>query len=126
MEVNICQAAEMLTGSWWKNKTSNISNCWRKAGLLVTLLAAQYCETTPRDCNDEVELDPEQWNELTGKLPIDTAVTLEDYVNSDCAMATSAELTCEEIVSQVREQDCPSSDEDDTADAETGTTKQAY
>lgn len=32
-EVNICQAAEMLTGSWWSVKASTISNCWRRAGL---------------------------------------------------------------------------------------------
>lgn len=43
---------------------------------------------------------------------------------SDCAVVTSAELTCEEILSQVREQDCSSVDEHDTADAQTGTTVQ--
>ncbi|KAH7976930.1 hypothetical protein HPB52_021743 [Rhipicephalus sanguineus] len=76
------------------------------------------CEPTPRDCNDEAELDPELWNELTEKLPVDAAVSFEDYVDSDCAAATSAELTCEEIVSQMLEQDCCSSDEDDAGDAE--------
>ncbi|KAH7972863.1 hypothetical protein HPB52_018104 [Rhipicephalus sanguineus] len=113
----------MLTGSWWNIKASTISNCWRKAGLLETSLAPQDCEPTPRDCDDEVELDPELWNELTEKLPVDAAVTFEDYVDSDCATATSTELTCEEIISQVREH-CSSSDEDDTADAEPGTTEQ--
>ncbi|KAH7963630.1 hypothetical protein HPB52_022298 [Rhipicephalus sanguineus] len=43
-------------------------------------------------------LDPELWNELPEKLLVDAAVTIEDYVDSDCAVATSAELTCEEIV----------------------------
>ncbi|KAH7976947.1 hypothetical protein HPB52_021760 [Rhipicephalus sanguineus] len=77
----------MLTGSWWNVKASTISNCWRKAGLLETWL-------TPQDCDDEAEL--ELWNELTEKLPVDAAETFEDYVDSDCAAATSAELTCEE------------------------------
>ncbi|KAH6925630.1 hypothetical protein HPB50_008078 [Hyalomma asiaticum] len=116
-EVNIRQAAEMLTGSWWNVRASTISNGWRKAGLLETSL-------TPQDCDDEAELDPELWNELTEKLPVDAAVTFEDYVDSDCAAATFAELTCEEIVSQVREQDCCSSDEDDAGDAESGTTEE--
>ncbi|KAH6944395.1 hypothetical protein HPB50_002907 [Hyalomma asiaticum] len=58
---------------------------------------AENCEPTPRDCDDEAEFDPELWNELTEKLPVDAAVTFEDYVDSDCAAATSAELTCEEI-----------------------------
>ncbi|KAH7961881.1 hypothetical protein HPB52_013097 [Rhipicephalus sanguineus] len=87
----------MLTGSWWNVKASTISNCWQKAGLLETSLTPQDCEPTPRDCDDEVELDPELWNELTKKLPVDAAVTFEDYVDSDCAAATSAELTCKEI-----------------------------
>ncbi|KAH7955983.1 hypothetical protein HPB52_005316 [Rhipicephalus sanguineus] len=74
---------------------------------------AENCEPTPRDCDDEAELDPELWNELTEKLLVDAAVTFEDYVDSGCAVATSAELTCEEIVNQLREQDCCSSDEYD-------------
>ncbi|KAH7968837.1 hypothetical protein HPB52_011716 [Rhipicephalus sanguineus] len=49
------------------------------------------------NCDDEAELDPELWNELAEKFPVDAAVTFEDYVDSDCAVATSAELTCEEI-----------------------------
>ncbi|KAH6930914.1 hypothetical protein HPB50_020821 [Hyalomma asiaticum] len=114
----------MLATSWWNVKASIISNCWRKAGLLETLLTPQDCEPTPRDCNDEAELDPELWNELTEKLPVDTAVTLEDYVDSDCAAATFAELTCKEIVSQVREQDYCSSDKDNAGDAESGTTEE--
>ncbi|KAH7946690.1 hypothetical protein HPB52_003449 [Rhipicephalus sanguineus] len=87
-------------------------------------LGTTDCEPTPRDCDDEAELDPELWNELTEKLPVDAAVTFEDYMDSDCAAAMSAELTCEEIVSQVREQDCCSSDEDDTGDTEAGTTEE--
>ncbi|KAH6947494.1 hypothetical protein HPB50_019295 [Hyalomma asiaticum] len=113
----------MLTGSWWKVKASTISNCWGKAVLLETSLMPQDCEPTPRDCDDEAELDPELWNELTEMLPVDAAVTFEDYVDSDCAAATSAAITCEEIVSRVREQDCCSSDEDDAGDAESGTTE---
>ncbi|KAH7947162.1 hypothetical protein HPB52_007929 [Rhipicephalus sanguineus] len=124
-EVNIRQAAEMLRRSWWNVKASTISNCWRKAGLLETSLTPHGCKPRPRDCDDEAELDPELWNELTEKLPVDAAVTFEDYVDSHCAAATSAELTCEEIVSQVREQDCCSSDEDDAGDAESGTTEEA-
>ncbi|KAH7961583.1 hypothetical protein HPB52_010700 [Rhipicephalus sanguineus] len=124
MEVSIRQAAEMLTGSWWNVKASTISNCWRKAGLLKTSLTPQDCEPMPRDYDDEAEIDPDLWNELTEKLPVDAAVTFEDYVDSDCTAATSAELTCEEIVSQVREQDCCSSDEDDAGDAESGTTEE--
>ncbi|KAH7962281.1 hypothetical protein HPB52_015322 [Rhipicephalus sanguineus] len=114
----------MLTGSWWNVKASTISNCWRKAGLLETSLTLQDCKPTPRDCDDEVELNPELWNELTEKLLVDAAVTFEDYVYSDCAAAMSAELTCEEIVSQVREQDCCSSDEDYAGDAESRTTEE--
>ncbi|KAH7969558.1 hypothetical protein HPB52_019429 [Rhipicephalus sanguineus] len=123
-EVNIRQAAEILTGSWWNAKASTISNCWRKAGLLETSITPQDCEPTPRDCDDEAELDPEFSNEPTKKLPVDAAVTFEDYVDRDCAAATSAELTCEEIVSQVHEQDCCSTDEDDAGDAESGTTEE--
>ncbi|KAH7981688.1 hypothetical protein HPB52_000713 [Rhipicephalus sanguineus] len=114
----------MLTGSWWNVKASTISNCWRKAGLLETSFTPQDCEPMPRDCDGEAELDPELWNELTEKLPVDAAVTFEDYVDSDCTAATSAELTCDEIVSQMREQDCCSSDEDDAGDAESGTTEE--
>ncbi|KAH7947909.1 hypothetical protein HPB52_016799 [Rhipicephalus sanguineus] len=110
--VNIRQAAEMLTGSWWNVKASTIRDCWRKACLLKTSLTPQDCEPTPRDCDDEAELDPELWNELTEKLL------------RDCAAATSVKLTCEEIVSQVREQDCCSSDEDDAGGAEGGTTEE--
>ncbi|KAH7948292.1 hypothetical protein HPB52_020262 [Rhipicephalus sanguineus] len=123
-EVTIRQAAQMLTASWRNVKASTISNCWRKAGLLETSLTPHDCKPRPRDCDDEAELDPELWNELTEKLPVDAAVTFEDYVDSHCAAATSAELTCEEIVSQVREQDCCSSDEDDAGDAESGTTEE--
>ncbi|KAH7961105.1 hypothetical protein HPB52_002472 [Rhipicephalus sanguineus] len=90
----------------------------------ATSLTPQDCEPTPRDCDDKVELDPELWNELTETLPVGTAVTYEYYVDSDCAAATSAELTCEEIVSQVREQDCCSSDEDEAGDAESRTTEE--
>ncbi|KAH7983597.1 hypothetical protein HPB52_013066 [Rhipicephalus sanguineus] len=86
-----------------------------KSGLLETAL-------TPRDCDDEVELDLEMWNELPRSSR--QTVAFEDYVGSDCAAATSAELTCEEIASQVQEQDCCSSDEDDTGGAETGTTEE--
>ncbi|KAH7968175.1 hypothetical protein HPB52_006426 [Rhipicephalus sanguineus] len=96
-KVNIRRAAEMLTGSWWNVKASTIRNCWQKAGLLETLLTPQDCEPTPRDCDDKAKLDPELWNRLTEKLPVDAAVTFEDYVDSDCAAATSAELTCKEI-----------------------------
>ncbi|KAH7947363.1 hypothetical protein HPB52_010493 [Rhipicephalus sanguineus] len=123
-EVNIHQAAEILTGSWWNVKASTISNCWRKAGLLETSLTPQDCKLTQRDYDDEAELDPELWNELTEKLPVDAAATFEDYIDSDCAAATSAELTCEEIVSQEREQGFCSSDEDDAGDAESGTTEE--
>ncbi|KAH7963601.1 hypothetical protein HPB52_021677 [Rhipicephalus sanguineus] len=123
-EVNIRQAAEMLTGSWWNVKASTIGNCWRKAGLLETSLTPQDCEPTPRDCDDEAELDPELWNELTEKLPVEAAVTFEDYVDSDCAAAASVELNCKEIVSKVREQDCCSTDEDNAGDAESGTTEE--
>ncbi|KAH7946980.1 hypothetical protein HPB52_006663 [Rhipicephalus sanguineus] len=113
----------MLTGSWWNVKASTISNCWRKAGLLETSLTPQDCEPTPRDCDDEAELNPELWNELTEKLPVDAVVTFKDYIDSDCAAATSTELTCEEIVSQVHEQDSVA--EHDAADAESGTMEEA-
>lgn len=46
-EVNIRQAAEMLTASGRNVKASNISNCWREAGLLETSLTPQDCEPMP-------------------------------------------------------------------------------
>ncbi|XP_049522090.1 tigger transposable element-derived protein 6-like [Dermacentor silvarum] len=72
-QVNIRQAAEMLTWSWW-----NV-----KAGLLKA-------SPTPQDCEDTQELNQELWDELTEKLPVDTAVTFDDYIDSDSVAATSA------------------------------------
>ncbi|XP_049514014.1 tigger transposable element-derived protein 6-like [Dermacentor silvarum] len=97
-QVNIRQAAEMLTWLWQNVKASTISNCWRKAGLLKAL-------PTPQDCEDTQELNPELWDELTEKLPVDTAVTFADYIDSDSAVATPAKLTNEDIVNKVLEQD---------------------
>ncbi|KAH7948966.1 hypothetical protein HPB49_003650 [Dermacentor silvarum] len=102
----------MLTWLWRNVKASTISNCWRKAGLLKALPTPQDC-----DCEDTQELNPEIWDELTEKLPVDTAVTFDDYIDSDSVVATSTELTNEDIVNKVLEQDDCSSDEDD-ADTE--------
>lgn len=113
-EVNIRQAAEMLTGSWWSVKASTISNCWRRAGLFKT-------SPVPQESEDREELNPELWDELTEKLPFDTAVTFDDYVDCDSAAATSAELTTEDIVNQVRGQE-QCDDEDDAEDADTVST----
>lgn len=113
-EVNIRQAAEMLTGSWWSVKASTISNCWRRAGLFKT-------SPVPQESEDREEVNPELWDELTEKLPLDTAVTFDDYVDCDSAAATSAELTTEDIVNQVRGQE-QCDDEDDAEDADTVST----
>ncbi|KAH7986903.1 hypothetical protein HPB52_024645 [Rhipicephalus sanguineus] len=96
---------------------------WRN-GRFQEIIKSFNCKPMPRDCDDEAELNPELWNELIEKLPVDTAVTFEDHMDSDCAAATSAKLTCKEIMSQVREQECCSSDEDNTGEAATGTTKE--
>ncbi|KAH7981687.1 hypothetical protein HPB52_000712 [Rhipicephalus sanguineus] len=93
----------------------------QRNGIVWKVACGEEKAADAENCDDEAELDPELWNELTEKLPVDAAVTFEDYVDSDCAAATSAELTCEEIVSQVREQDCCNSDEHDAGDAESGT-----
>ncbi|KAH7937044.1 hypothetical protein HPB49_007561 [Dermacentor silvarum] len=112
-QVNICQAGEMLTGSWWNVKASTISNCWLKAGVLKP-------SPTPQDWDYREELNPKLWSELTEKLSVDTAGTFDDYVDSDSAVAASAELANEDdIVKKVREQKDCSSDEDD---ADSGST----
>ncbi|KAH7977748.1 hypothetical protein HPB49_003370 [Dermacentor silvarum] len=109
-QVNIRQAAEMLTWSWRNVKASTISNCWRRAGILKA-------SPTSQDCEDTQELHPKVWADLTEKLPVDTAVTFDDYIDSESAAATSAELTNEDVVNKVLEQEDCSSDEED-ADTE--------
>ncbi|KAH7986938.1 hypothetical protein HPB52_024626 [Rhipicephalus sanguineus] len=61
---------------------------------------------------------------LCEKLPVDTAVTCEDYVDSDCAAATSAELTCKEIITATPILLTHLTHEDDAGDAESGTTEE--
>lgn len=108
--INVRQAAEMLTGAWWNVKTSTISNCWRKAGL----------RKAPEQLEDDLEENHstpgDLWTEVEELLP--DVSSFDDYVESDCAALTSADLTTEEIVNSVRD---VSSDDDDPKDEESMT-----
>ncbi|KAH6947677.1 hypothetical protein HPB50_020716 [Hyalomma asiaticum] len=75
------------------------ANCWRKAGLLQT-------GEQPR--NDDEGNPGELWTEVTDLLAIDS-VSFDNYVSSDEAARTSAELTTEDILSTI--QDDAGSDE---------------
>lgn len=108
--INVKQAAEMLTGSWWNVKPTTIQNCWRKAGLLKTPADPQALE-----CQEDDDDASELWEEAQGKLAVAPSVTFDDYVQCDAAAWTAAELTTEDIVGSVREPD-DASDEDAEAE----------
>lgn len=103
--VNVRQAAEMLTGAWWNVKTSTIRNCWRKAGLIKA--PAQVEDNLEEDHSNPGDL----WTEVEELLP--DVSSFDDYVESDSAALTSADMTTEEIVNSVRD---VSSDDDDDDD----------
>ncbi|KAH7964499.1 hypothetical protein HPB51_027261 [Rhipicephalus microplus] len=103
--VNVRQAAEMLTGAWWNVKTSTIRNCWRKAGLIKA--PAQVEDNLEEDHSNPGDL----WTEVEELLP--DVSSFDDYVESDSAALTSADMTTEEIVNSVHD---VSSDDDDDDD----------
>ncbi|KAH8039617.1 hypothetical protein HPB51_007817 [Rhipicephalus microplus] len=103
--VNVRQAAEILTGAWWNVKTSTIRNCWRKAGLIKA--PAQVEDNLEEDHSNPGDL----WTEVEELLP--DVSSFDDYVESDSAALTSADMTTEEIVNSVRD---VSSDDDDDDD----------
>ncbi|KAL3201521.1 hypothetical protein MRX96_012561 [Rhipicephalus microplus] len=85
----------MLMGAWWNVKTSTIRNCWRKAGLVKA----------PAQVEDNLEEDHsypgDLWTEVEELLP--DVSSFDDYVESDSAALTSADMTTEEIVNSVRD-----------------------
>ncbi|KAH7963812.1 hypothetical protein HPB52_023135 [Rhipicephalus sanguineus] len=76
-----------------------INNCWRKAGLLQK---GEQSEDTKQPRNDGEGNPGELWTEMTDLLAVDL-VLFDDYVSSDEAARTSAELTTEDILSTVQD-----------------------
>lgn len=120
--INVRQAAEMLTGAWWSVTSTTIKNCWKKAGLMQGHEQSQDAEQ-PQNAVQAEEGNPgELWSELTELLDVDS-VSFDDYVLCDEATMTSAELTTEDIVQSIRDDE--GSDDgmiDDVADNEGGAT----
>ncbi|KAH7967958.1 hypothetical protein HPB52_004399 [Rhipicephalus sanguineus] len=110
--INVRQAVEMLTGAWWNVKMSTISNCWRKAGL----------RKAPEQLEDDLEENHSTPGDLLTEVEVEELLpdvsSFDDYVESDCAALTSADLTTEEIVNSVHD---VSSDDDDPKDEESTT-----
>ncbi|KAL3225098.1 hypothetical protein MRX96_004681 [Rhipicephalus microplus] len=93
----------MLTGAWWNVKTPTIRNCWRKAGLIKA--PAQVEDNLEEDHSNPGDL----WTEIEELLP--DVSSFDDYVESNSAALTSADMTTEEIVNSIR--DVSSDDDDD-------------
>ncbi|KAH8029654.1 hypothetical protein HPB51_002111 [Rhipicephalus microplus] len=93
----------MLTGAWWNVKTLTIRNCWRKAGLIKA--PAQVKDNLEEEHSNPGDL----WTDVEELLP--DVSSFDDYVESDSAALTSADMTTEEIVNSVR--DVSSDDDDD-------------
>ncbi|CAN7950417.1 unnamed protein product [Ixodes pacificus] len=108
----------MLTGAWWSVTSTTIKNCWKKAGLMQGHEQSQDAEQ-PQNAVQAEEGDPgELWSEVTELLAVDL-VSFDDYVLCDEATMTSAELTTEDIVQSIRDDE--GSDDgmnDDVADNE--------
>lgn len=76
-------------------KTSAISNCWRKAGLIKA--PAQLEENLEENHSDPGDL----WTEVEELLP--NSSSFDDYVESNSAALTSVDMTTEEIVNSFRD-----------------------
>ncbi|KAM7313344.1 tigger transposable element-derived protein 6-like [Ixodes scapularis] len=119
--INVRQDAEMLTGAWWSVTSTTIKNCWKKAGLMQGHEQSQDAEQ-PQNAVQAEEGDPgELWSEVTELLAVDS-VSFDDYVLCDEATMTSAELTTEDIVQSIRDDEGSDNGMNDgVADNEGGT-----
>lgn len=102
----------MLTGAWWSVTSSTIQNCWTKAGLV---------KGKPENAEQVEEDDTtgELWSEVAEVLPVDS-VTFDDYVQCDEATRTSAELTNEDILQSVQDDEGSEDDMNDGVGASEG------
>lgn len=108
--INVRQAAEMLTGSWWSVTQATIRNCWHKSGL------SPLCSESVQDEQYEEAVESGMWTEFCHQLDVDSSTSFEDYVLCDSELVTCAELSDLEIVSSIRPEEEECDEEDPTAE----------
>lgn len=97
--VNVRQAAEIVTVSWWSVTQQTIVKCWRKAGF-PNPGDQSTGDVAERSLDDG---DSHVWQAVMSEL--ETTVNFTDYVNFDSSVYTCAPLTTEEIIESVSQVD---------------------
>ncbi|KAH9375001.1 hypothetical protein HPB48_006927 [Haemaphysalis longicornis] len=108
--INVRQAAEMLTGSWWSVTPATIRNCWHKSGPFP------LCSESVQDEQYEEAVESGMRTEFCHQLDVDSSTSFEDYVLCDSELVTCAKLSDLEIVSSISPEEDECDDEYPTAE----------
>lgn len=102
--INVRQAAEMVTGSWWSVSQAIIRNCWHEFGLSSLQDAneqEEHDEVSEQEEENSAVIDTGMWTEVCQQLDVFSGASFEDYVQCDSDLVTCAKVSDLEILSSV-------------------------